>query len=291
MTDIAVGDWGMASERFDLIKSFVAEKDLVSANEAQTRFDVIDRIIREVHGWKHGQIFVEEYSSGEKEGFVDYLLRQGDSLIVVEAKKVGASFPSPTRKIKLKLSGSVLGEGEIAKAIDQAELYAVQKQAQVVAVTNGLCWCFYSLLDKTEDSYATILFPFTVPGHAEKLFSFLAETNVENGSLNQIINRLPAVEDRLVTAIRYADARIDRNNIADFITPALNNAMYADALLANPDILKKCYVSTEARTKYDSSLGMHLADPKPKLIKPAKPIQRGKNHGELEQLVETSTAS
>jgi len=289
MTHVLLGDWGVASERFDAIKSFVSGKDLVSANEAQTRFDVIDRMIREVLDWKHGQISVEEYSKGEKEGFVDYLLRQGDNLIVIEAKKAGVSFPSPTQKLKLKLSGSVLGDGEIAKAINQAEQYAVQKRANIVLVTNGLCWCFYSLADKSDDSYATVLFPFTVSGHAEQLFTFFCEANVENGSLNQITNKLPPIEDRLITAIKYADARIDRNNIADFITPALNNAMYADALLANPDILKKCYVSTEARVKYDSTLGMHLADPKSIIIKPAKRIQRGKSHGELEKIVETST--
>jgi predicted type IV restriction endonuclease len=289
MTDVLFGDWGAASERFDAIKSFVSEKDLVSANEAQTRFDVIDRMIREVLGWKHGQISVEEYTKGdEKEGFVDYLLRQGDSTIVVEAKKVGAAFPLPTQKLKLKLSGSVLGDGEIAKAISQAEQYARQKQAQVVVVTNGLCWCFYSLLNKMEDSYATLLFPFSVTGHGEQLFRFFAETNVENGSLSRVTNTLPPIEDRLITAIKYADARIDRNNVADFIAPALNNAFYADALLSNPDILKKCYITTDARIKYDTALGMHLSDPKSIAIKPAQRIKRGKGHEELKQIIETS---
>jgi hypothetical protein len=292
MADVIAGDWGIASESYDQIRSFVAEKDLASANEAQTRFDVIDRMIREVLGWKHGQISVEVYTKGEeKEGFVDYLLRQGDNTIVVEAKKVGAAFPLPTQKLKLKLSGSVLGDGEIAKAIAQAEQYARQKQAQVVVVTNGLSWCFYSLPNKTEDSYATLLFPFSITGHGEQLYRFFGEANVENGSLNRITNTLPPLEDRLITAIKYADARIGRNNVADFIAPALNNALHSDALLSNPDILKKCYVSTDARIKYDSALGMHLSDPKSTVIKPAQRIKRGKGHEELKHIIETSIPS
>jgi hypothetical protein len=46
MTDTVFDDWGEASEIFDSIKEYVALKDLTVANEAQTRFDVIDRIIR-----------------------------------------------------------------------------------------------------------------------------------------------------------------------------------------------------------------------------------------------------
>src|SRR5689334_18837657 len=76
-------DWGEASELFDELRSFVGARDLTSSNEAQTRFDVIDRMLREVLGWKHGQIAVEEHASAT--GFVDYILRSGDSTIVVEA--------------------------------------------------------------------------------------------------------------------------------------------------------------------------------------------------------------
>ena len=127
-------DWGAASVPFDEIEKSVIERDLLLASEAQTRFDVIDRLIREVLGWQYGQIAVEEHDNN---GYVDYILRSGDQTIVIEAKKAGASFPSPTRKKKLKLSGAVLGKGEVAAAIQQAEAYAKSKNAQVVAVTNG----------------------------------------------------------------------------------------------------------------------------------------------------------
>src|SRR5260221_312564 len=134
MSKITYEDWGSVSEIFDQISSYINGRDIIDTNEAQTRFDVIDRLIREVLGWQYGQILVEEPNTGERRGFVDYILRNGDSTIVIEAKRIGATFPSPTKKPKLKLSGSVLSTGEIGQAIKQAEEYARSKQADVVVI-------------------------------------------------------------------------------------------------------------------------------------------------------------
>lgn len=282
-------DWGEASESYDSIREFVASKNLADANEAQTRYDVIDRLIREVLGWRHGQVDVEEYSpTDSKAGYVDYLLRGGDATIVVEAKKAGATFPSPTRKKELKLTGSVLNSGEIGAAIKQATQYAETKDADVVVVTNGLCWCFYPRKGTVPASHATLLFPFEFPQDAERLFEFLAQPNVEAGSIRRMAAAPAPREDRLLSVFKYADGRIDRNNFADHIMPALERALYDGALLTNPEQLEKCFITTEARTKFDTTLGMHLADPKPKLIEPAKRIRTGKERGPLDALVQQS---
>jgi hypothetical protein len=81
MNAIQITDWGEASEVFDEIASFIAGRDLHTANEAQTRYDVINRMIREVLGWRHGQVSVEERSDDSGKGFIDYLLRCGDITI------------------------------------------------------------------------------------------------------------------------------------------------------------------------------------------------------------------
>jgi predicted type IV restriction endonuclease len=284
-------DWGEASVRFDDIAAFAKGRDLSTANEAQTRFDFIDRVIKDVLGWQHGQISVEEPSEAERTEYVDYLLRVGDYVVVVEAKRGGAAFPTPTRKTRLKLGGSVLGSGEIGKAISQAEGYGISKQADVVVVTNGACWCFFSMKDLGADTWAHLLFPLTQPAHAEQLFNFFAVSSVEDGSLEQITNRLPRIENRLLSLLEDADARIDRNNIADYIGPALNNALYADALLNSPQPLERCFVPTEARHKFDRSLGIHLADSKPTLVAPARRIKTAKRKGGLHDAVETASAA
>jgi predicted type IV restriction endonuclease len=280
-------DWGEASQVFDEIQKFVAERNLSASSEAQTRFDVIDRILREVLSWRHGQIQVEEPTAGMRKGYIDYTLTSGDECIVVEAKKVGAAFPSPTQRKRLKLSGSVLGSGAINEAISQVQEYGRTKQANVLVVTNGLCWCLFARQDEYGDDYGYLLFPFIDPQDAEALFNHVSLVQVEKGSLRTITNALPRTEDRLLSVVSDTDARVDRNNIADYILPALNNALYADALLENPDALKHCFVTTEARTKFDSHLGMHLADIKSPLVVPAKRIRTGKEHGPLQQVLKT----
>jgi hypothetical protein len=290
MTSVFPEDWASASETFDDLKKTISKSDeLASANEAQTRFDVIDQIIRNVLGWQTGQVNVEEYSEGPKYGFVDYVLRVADATLVIEAKRAGATFPSPTGRGRLRLTGSVLGSGEIAEAIDQVKRYAWSKQANVACVSNGACWCFFSMDDLDEDSYATLLFPFSVDGHPELMFNALSEPSVRNGSVYRMSNRQPQTENRLISVLWDADGRVDRNNIADHIVPALNEALYADALTSNPESLKKCFVPTEARSKFDSLLGMHLADPKPSYVAPAERIKTGKKHGPIEKVVESRT--
>ena len=280
-------DWGVASEKYDELKVVVGSKDLTLANEAQTRFDVIDTLINEVLGWHSGQVKVEVPAKGARIGFVDYLLRVADSTIVIEAKKAGAAFPLPTSRPKLKLSGNVLGTGEIAKAISQATDYAETKNADIVCVTNGLCWCFFSRLENKSEAFATILFPFSekFPDHASKLYYYLSESAVRDGSLERVNGDELKTEDRLISVLHDADGRVNRNNMADHIIPALNDALYADALLNNPESLEKCFVSTEGRTRFDSLLEIHLADTKPSLVTSAPRIKRGKQNGPLETLI------
>jgi hypothetical protein len=286
MSSPVASDWGESSPHFDEIAKFLNGRDITTTNEAQTRFDVVDRFVKDVLGWRHGQIEVEERCGNDTELYIDYVLRSGDATIVIEAKKIGASFPNPTRKKQLKLTGVVLGTGEIAKAINKSHVYAREKDADVVVVTNGLCWCAHPFKGLNDNTHATLFSPFSFPGDAEALFNQLAETKVEAGALRNLTHEPIRTEDRLLSIITDSDDRVDRNNIADYIVPALNNALYADALLTNPDSLAKCFVRTEARVKFDSYLGMHLADPKPVSIHPAKRIRKDKSFDHLDQIVD-----
>ena len=66
----------------------------VDFNEADTRFQIIDRLLREVLGWPT-QAFRMEHSTIE--GFADYhLLRpNGKPALIVEAKRTGVYFDLP----------------------------------------------------------------------------------------------------------------------------------------------------------------------------------------------------
>lgn len=277
-------DWGEISDVFEKISSEAFKKSLENESEAQTRFDVIDRIIKEVLQWAHGQISVEPHSKGEKSGFIDYKLISGDYKIIIEAKTVGATFPSPTRNKKLKLTGTILGKGEINEALIQAENYALNEDADIVMVTNGECWCFYPIeKGKSRDLiFAYLLFPFKDVNDAEKLFNVFSTESVDNGSITSLTTSNPIeINNRLNTVVENVDYRVGRNNIADYIMPALDKATVSDEMLNDTDVLEKCYVTTDSRTKFDKTLNMHLAQYKPVFIKPAKKVNRKSKKDEL----------
>jgi hypothetical protein len=285
-------DWPEASVAFDRLRELVLDRDLSAENEAQTRFDVIDRLIRDVLGWQHGQVAVEEATDGARAGFVDYVLRAGDRTVVVEAKRYGAAFPSPTRRARLKLNGTLLSTGEVGAALRQVHQYALDKEADLAIVTNGRCWCYYAVQARSDDSEAGLLSPFDRPDpDARLLYELLAEPAVRTGSLADLLLPVPRTEDRLLSVVRDADGRVDRNNVADHLLPALDRALYADALLSDVESLGRCFVSTEARTKFDATLGMHFADPKPLPVEPARRIRKGEAKGALAEMVERASPS
>src|SRR3989339_336324 len=195
-------DWGLISENWDLIlvdfKKLTAQ-DLEKASEAQTRFAIIDRIIRNVLGWNYGQIKVEERCIGQSgDKYVDYILRAGDVTIVIEAKKIGSSFPNPTKKNKLKLTGSLIGNGEISEAIKQAIEYSKNKSAQITVVTNGRCWCAmltYQYLNREEEGFANLLFPFDDNQDIEKLFYFLSNVSITKSGTSLFTNEAEVIND------------------------------------------------------------------------------------------------
>ncbi|MDM1067361.1 hypothetical protein [Myroides odoratimimus] len=270
-------DWGEVSHIFEEIHKKAIRKNLNNESEAQTRFDIIDRIIKEVLQWDNGQISVEEHV--EYVGFIDYLLISGDIKIVIEAKKIGKAFPSPTKKKKLKVLGAVLSKPEIKEALQQAENYAIEKNANIVMVTNGECWCYYPLDYSSKTTlYANILFPFDNFNDAEELFNTFSIYNVENDSLSKInSNNDVILRNKLNYTLNNSDYRLGRNNIADYIAQGINEAIMSEALISDENVLKECYVESDNRARFDKTLQIHLNQYKPKLIEPIKTIKRNKN--------------
>ncbi|MBE9576854.1 hypothetical protein [Flavobacterium proteolyticum] len=283
-------DWGEVSDIYGDIHKKGLNRDLENESEAQTRFDLIDRIIREILQWEHGQISVEPHTTGEKSGYIDYLLTAGDYKIIIEAKKIGAAFPTPTKRKKLKVDGTILGTGEIKEALSQAESYAKNKNADVVVVTNGSCWCFYTMKYKDRNElHATILFPFEDLQDAEELFNVFEVHNVEQGSLLNITSELEVVlNNKIINTLDNSDYRLGRNSIADHIMKGIDNAILSEALLSDEEVLKECYVESDSRTKFDSTLKIHLTQYKPSLIEPAKKIKRDQKKDGISDLIKLS---
>lgn len=70
-----------------------------SMNEADTRHQILDRLLHEVLAWPHSSVKLEERTHV---GYLDYVLRNKAErvVLIIEAKKEGRYFELPRKKHK-----------------------------------------------------------------------------------------------------------------------------------------------------------------------------------------------
>src|SRR3954468_21414004 len=125
-----------AKLRFDDLYSEIAPRLAEIENEADTRFQIIDRILMEVLGWERTEIKMEP--STEK-GFIDYLLRAADrNRLVVEAKRTHTQLiDTVTRRASnYKVNGSGLKSAQ--PGVRQAMGYCLETGVVFAALTTGI---------------------------------------------------------------------------------------------------------------------------------------------------------
>lgn len=116
-----------------LISGLVADTDM---NEAQTRFHIIDALIKECFGWGNELIEVENQ---EDRKFTDYELGK-PRLVIWEAKREGKTFELPanhSNKIIQDIPSICELSPDARNAIEQAQEYCSKRGVQVAVVTNG----------------------------------------------------------------------------------------------------------------------------------------------------------
>jgi hypothetical protein len=104
-------------------------------NEAQTRFDIIDRILEDCFGWHHDEIKVEEPNGPE---YCDYVLGSPRKMIY-EAKREGKLFEVPPKNNK-----NIYSLKQVTKlsttnkeALRQVQQYCANRGVTYAAICNG----------------------------------------------------------------------------------------------------------------------------------------------------------
>jgi hypothetical protein len=278
----------------DAIAGRVEKLTLENANEAETRIKVVDEVLRSVLGWLLDDISVEESAdAGGNVVFCDYVLRTASTALLVEAKKVGASFSFSSQRTSLKLGG-VLREGEVGAAIRQAQNYCQLKSIPFAAVTNGSSWIVFPAVRTDgvtfEDSEAVIFRTLLdVKSRMVEFWELLSRERVAEGNLEDtLITRRP--EGPTTRCVRRElpepGYRLGRNALYEHLEPAIATALTDEALLTDPKALEQCYVKTSERHKYDSRLRMYLHDIRPDL---GQASARLTNRGDANPLREVVT--
>ena len=113
-------------------------------NESDTRFQIIDKIIKKVLFWPDSGINTE---TNTNEGYTDYQLRHNDkTYLVIEAKKEKIKFgfseykEIKNHKIKVKV---IMKNKNTKKTILQVKNYCQDIGCQYACITNGHEWAFF----------------------------------------------------------------------------------------------------------------------------------------------------
>jgi hypothetical protein len=266
---------------------------LFDANEAETRLKVIDETIFNVLGWEKEDVRVEERVSEDgNTSFADYVVRTASTAILIEAKKAKAAFSLPSNRMKLRLGG-VLSEGEVGEAIRQARDYCRSKSIPFAAVTNGSAWIIFPAIRTDQvsfdDSEARIFRD--LDDVARRFVDFwellsrerTLEGNLEHELLGRKLADLTPLSLRQI--LPEPGYRLGRNALYEHLEPAISLALTDEALLGDAEALRRCYVKTSERVKYDNRLQVHLHDRMPALGHKTVRVRARSHEGRAERRI------
>ena len=271
------------------------------ANEAMTRFKLIDLILYSVLGWPKDDIKVEERVSEDgKTTFSDYVISSGRQSILLEAKKVGARFDNIPKSRKAFLRGAWL-KGAAGDAVRQARDYGRQLSMGFCVATNGLSWIIFPTNRRDqvpfEDTAAVIFHDIveTLREDPQEVIGLLSRQAVIEGSLDRALlgsERDQNEPRRLNNIYDRSFSKIARSSVFPHIEREIITAFNEELLADNVELLAKCYVQTPERTRFDSRIQMYLA-PREQVLKtrPLRPVSRRKGESGVKRLLEETRLS
>ncbi len=267
---------------------YASELKISDANEASTRFKLIDSIIFDLLGWQKADVEVEERLSEDGTiGFIDYTITAGAHSFVIEAKRIGVSFGKLPHARKALMSERWAQKGPTNEAIAQAKSYGRARSVGFCIVTNGLDWIIYPInrRDKVaiEDSNALVFqsIIFSEPDQVAEFCSALSRESVIAGSLETAL--LGTTRDQIDTrrlnkSYDKSFSRVNRKSVFSSIEREIITAFNESLLTENIDLLKTCYVKTPERTRFDQRIQMYL-NPREQILKnrPIRPVSKSKD--------------
>ena len=239
-----------------------------NSNEAETRFKLIDIILKEVLDWKTEDIEVEKHLREDNNStFADYVLKTANTAIVVEAKRISNFSLGDYNQRKILLGKSFL-ETELGKAVVQARDYARGLGIDFACVTNGLLWFIFPAQRHDQVSFnesSGILF-----SSLEEIFS------TYYSEFTALINRASVLAGSLELHLYgRAENQIDQRHLKNFFSPYSNiskdNPIYENlssqiatafsekVLSLDPDEFSRLYVPNAQNINFDSKIRMTVS--------------------------------
>jgi hypothetical protein len=259
---------------------FLASNGAVS--EADTRANLIDKVLTQVCAWPEAAIKREEHVD---RGYIDYsLLAQTRRYVAVEAKKEGISFAFPTTSHRtLKLSGALLTDKPIAGAITQVRGYCDDAGIRYAIATNGYAWIVFRAIreDMPWREGNARIFPSLeyIEAHFTEFWNLLSFEAVQAGSLDEEFGsqrRTPRQLHRVVDRLFNADLPLQRNRLHGQLHHIIEAIFQDIADQDSLDILQSCYVHTGSLRIVAQDLNAVITDEIPEFLRQqgAEPVRQ-----------------
>ncbi|WP_394203084.1 P-loop NTPase fold protein [Shewanella waksmanii] len=265
----------------DKIKSLIAKysnksSTIHNANEASTRLLLIDETLK-ILGWHPNDFNPESHTTSN--GFVDYLLtHDGVPKLVVEAKKIGVTFSSPSNR-KMHNNDYAISyfkqafKQNLTDTINQASQYCKDNRVTHAVITNGAEWFAMQLVPKpgkSIDGMKGIYFGnlFTDNFYYDLFYDLLSKNSVSSGELEQYLNE-----------INYAPSPINltlSNHYGKLKWGSYHSTKYTDEFylsffdeITNSNqkkMLEHCFVADSKLEQYKGDLKRLLKDTTPNYL-------------------------
>ncbi len=254
--------------------------------EADTRANVIDRILSEVLLWPSQEISREGHGTA---GYMDYCLSvKGRRFVVVEAKKVGLPFVLPIVKYQksLSLSGTLLTAQEIKEAIEQVRGYCDEEGIRYAIATNGYAWIVFRAIreDMPWRKGQAIIFPSleNIEENFTQFWNLLSYESISSGFLDAefgLAHRTTRQLHRVISNLFNADLPLQRNRLNAQLQPLIRTIFEDIADQHEIEILQSCYVHNESLRIVAADLNCVISDTIPSFLENegTKQVQQGKS--------------
>lgn len=240
------------------LEHLIAGYELEHRNEANTRFQVIDRLFFECLGWSKDDVVMEEHHAGN---YTDYSFNAPRRMLIVEAKKEDQSFEIPAGKTQIEYSISSISRdnANLKTAISQVAAYCQNRGTPFAAVSNGYQIVafiavrndgippldgkalVFSSLEKMLENFLDLWQALSKPGVEEKkLQSRLVgdlQPNIPR-KLSETIAIYPGIKGRNIF-------QIDLQTVSDLVIEDVTRSE-----ILEKEFLKECYCKTGALSQH-----------------------------------------